>query len=108
MERTLAIAAVENLARLVEYQRGSVVSRQLIKKETGNVTLFAFDEGEGLAEHTAPFDALAHIIDGTAEIAIEGKPHTLNAGEAILMPAHESHAVKAVARFKMILTMIRS
>ena len=108
MGRKLAIATVENLARLVEYQHGSVVSRQLIKKETGNVTLFAFDEGEGLAEHTAPFDALANIIEGTAEIVIAGKPHSLNAGEAILMPAHQSHAVKAVARFKMILTMIRS
>jgi quercetin dioxygenase-like cupin family protein len=108
MERTLPIATVENLALLVEYQHGSVVSRQLIKKETGNVTVFAFDEGEGLAEHTAPFDALVHVLEGTAEISIAGEPRVVKAGEMILMPAGRPHALRAVKRFKMILTMIRS
>jgi len=95
-------------AGLVNYQDGSVVSREIVKKPTGNVTIFAFDEGQGLSEHTAPFDALAHVLEGEAEITIAGQPHHLHGGEMILMPAGQPHALKALKRFKMILTMIRS
>ena len=93
---------------LVEYQDDAVVSREVLKKPTGSITVFAFDEGQGLSEHTAPFDALAFVLEGEAEITISGKPHRLNGGEMILMPAREPHALKALHRFKMILTMIRS
>jgi len=93
---------------LVNYQDGSVVSREIVKKPTGTVTAFAFDEGQGLSEHTAPFDALVHVLEGEAEISIAGKPHRLQSGDMILMPAHQPHALKAVRRYKMILTMIRS
>jgi quercetin dioxygenase-like cupin family protein len=96
------------LAELVAYQEGAVVSRTLLKRGTGTVTLFAFDEGQGLSEHTAPFDALAHVLEGQAEIVISGKPLTARAGEAVLMPANQPHALKALTRFKMLLTMIRS
>ena len=99
---------VATLTDLVDYQRGSVVSREIIKKKTGTVTLFAFDEGQGLSEHTTPFDALVCILDGEAEITISGKPHRLSAGEMIIMPANEPHALKAVKRYKMLLVMIRS
>ena len=98
---------VIELAGLVDYQDGSVVSREVIKKKTGTVTVFAFDEGQGLSEHTAPFDALVYLLDGEAEIVISGKPFRLQAGEMIIMPASEPHALKAVKRFKMMLTMIR-
>lgn len=93
---------------LVGYQDGSVVSREIIKKETGTVTLFAFDEGQGLSEHTAPFDALVYLLDGEAEIVISGKPLRLKEGEIVIMPANQPHALKAIKKFKMILTMIRS
>jgi quercetin dioxygenase-like cupin family protein len=93
---------------LVNYQDGTIVSREIVSKKTGTVTIFAFDEGQGLSEHTVPFDALAHVLEGQAEIAISGKPHQLKEGEAIVMPANQPHVVKAVTRFKMILTMIRS
>jgi quercetin dioxygenase-like cupin family protein len=93
---------------LIEYQDGSVVSRTIIDKETGTVTLFAFDEGQGLSEHTAPFDALVHILDGKAEVTISGKPFLLKSGEMLIMPTNEPHALKAILRFKMILTMIRA
>jgi quercetin dioxygenase-like cupin family protein len=96
-----------DLAGLVQYQNGSVVSKQIIKKDIGTVTVFAFDKGEGLSEHTAPFDALVQILDGVAEISIAGNPHTVKSGEFIVMPANESHALKAVERFKMMLVMIR-
>ncbi len=92
---------------LLDYQEGSVVSRTLIDKKTGTVTLFAFDEGQGLSEHTAPFDALVHIIDGEAEITISGKGIHVKGGEMVIMPAHEPHALRALKRFKMILIMIR-
>jgi quercetin dioxygenase-like cupin family protein len=98
---------VLKLAELVAYQEGSVVSRQITKADAGNVTLFAFDAGQELSEHTAPFDALVHVLDGEAEIRISGRPFALSAGEAILMPADEPHAVRATKRFKMLLTMIR-
>lgn len=93
-------------ADLIAYQDGSVVSRMLVYKKTGTITLFAFDAGEGLSEHTAPFDAIASIIDGEAEITIDKTAHLLHEGQMIIMPAKIPHAVKANKRFKMILTMI--
>ena len=92
---------------LLDYQEGSVVSRTIIDKQTGTVTLFAFDAGQGLSEHTAPFDALVHIIDGEAEITISGKGIHVKGGEMVIMPAHEPHALRALKRFKMVLIMIR-
>jgi quercetin dioxygenase-like cupin family protein len=100
-------AEILNLVKMVSYQTGSVVSRQITKAEAGNVTMFAFDTEQELSEHTAPFDALAHVVEGEAEIVISGKSFSLKAGEAILMPADEPHAVKARTQFKMLLTMIR-
>ncbi len=93
---------------LADYQDGAIVSREIVKKPTGSVTLFAFDEGQGLSEHTAPFDALVQVLEGDVEISISGKARELKAGEMILMPANEPHALKAITRYKMILTMIRS
>ena len=98
---------VLTFAEMVNYQDAAVVSRQITKEEAGNVTLFAFDKGQGLSEHTAPFDALAHILEGEAQVIISGKPFDLQAGNAIIMPANEPHALKATQRFKMLLTMIR-
>ena len=100
-------AEILNLAEMVSYQDGSVVSRQITKAEAGNVTLFAFDEGQELSEHTAPFDALVHVVEGEVEIIISGKSYHLKSGEAIIMPANDPHAVKANGPFKMMLTMIR-
>jgi quercetin dioxygenase-like cupin family protein len=97
-----------NLENHIEYAAGSVVSKTLIKKEIGNITLFAFDQGQGLSEHTAPFDAVVHILDGSAEITIGGQPQIVNAGEMLIMPANISHALQATERFKMLLVMIRS
>ncbi len=99
---------VLKLVDLVSYQVGSVVSRQITKAEAGNVTLFAFDEGQELSEHSAPFDALAHVLEGQAEIRIAGQPYVLSGGDCIIMPGNVPHAVRAVRRFKMLLTMIRS
>ena len=101
-ERTL------KLAELVEYQEGSVVSRTIIDQKTGTLTLFAFSQGQGLSEHTAPFDALAHLLDGQAEVTISGKSYLLTEGETIIMPANKPHALKAIKAFKMLLVMIRS
>ena len=98
---------VLNMADLVNYQDGSVVSRQITKADAGNVTLFAFDKDQGLSEHTAPFDALVHILEGEAQVTISGKASDLKAGDAIIMPANEPHALKANQKFKMLLTMIR-
>jgi quercetin dioxygenase-like cupin family protein len=97
-----------HLAELVSYQDGSVVSRQITKANAGNITLFAFDQDQELSEHTAPFDALAHILDGSAEVKISGKAFQLESGDAIIMPANELHALKALSPFKMLLTMIRN
>ncbi|HSK88308.1 MAG TPA: cupin domain-containing protein [Anaerolineales bacterium] len=97
-----------NIADLVSYQDGSVVSRQITKADAGNVTLFAFDKDQELSEHTAPFDALVHVLDGDAEVRISGKAFNLKTGDAIVMPANEPHALKASTRFKMLLTMIRN
>jgi quercetin dioxygenase-like cupin family protein len=97
-----------NLESHIEYAAGSVVSKTLIKKEAGNITLFAFDQGQGLSEHTAPFDAVVHILDGKAEITIGGQPQIVSAGELLIMPANISHALQAREKFKMLLVMIRS
>lgn len=99
---------VLKMSELAAYQEGSVVSRQITKAEAGNVTLFAFDTSQELSEHTAPYDALVHILDGEAEVRISGVPYTLTAGEAIIMPANEPHALRAITPFKMLLTMIRA
>lgn len=101
-------ADVVRLIDLVNYQDGSVVSRTIVKRSTGTVTLFAFDEGQGLSEHTAAFDAIAHVLEGEAEITVAGKPLRTTAGEAVLLPANQPHALKSLSRFKMALTMIRS
>lgn len=98
---------VLHMTDLAAYQEGSVVSRQITKEEAGNMTLFAFDEGQELSEHTAPFDALAHVLEGEVEVKISGKPFNLKSGDAIIMPANEPHALKAATKFKMLLTMIR-
>jgi quercetin dioxygenase-like cupin family protein len=96
------------LADLADYQAGSVVSRTIIDKKAGTVTFFAFAEGQGLSEHTAPFDALVYIVEGEAEVVISGKPVQLTGGEMVIMPANQPHALRAISNFKMILTMIRS
>ena len=101
-------AEASRVVELASYQEGSVVSRILVHRSTGNVTLFAFDEGQELSEHTAPFDALVNVLEGKAEIVIAGKPFQLGAGEVILMPANRPHALRAISRFKMLLVMIRS
>ncbi|MCP5063474.1 MAG: cupin domain-containing protein [Ignavibacteriae bacterium] len=93
---------------LISYQDDSVISRTLVKKDTGTITLFAFDEGQGLSEHTAPFDALAQIVEGNAEIKIDGKVFSLESNEMIIMPANKPHALKALSKFKLLLTMIKS
>lgn len=93
---------------LIDYQEGAVVSREIIKRETGTVTVFAFDRGEGLSEHTAPFDAMVQVIEGKAEISISGKKNLVGTGEMIIMPANTPHALHAPERYKMMLTMIRS
>jgi quercetin dioxygenase-like cupin family protein len=101
-------AEILEITNLASYQDGAVVSRQITKAEGGNVTLFAFDRGQELSEHTAPFDALVHVLEGETEIRISGKPYQLKAGEAIIMPADAPHAVKATQKFKMLLTMIHA
>jgi quercetin dioxygenase-like cupin family protein len=102
------IGQAEELNKLVGYHEGSVVSKEIIKKDKGTVTLFAFDQGQGLSEHTAPFDALVYVFDGEVEIMISGAPRHLKAGKIIIMPANKPHALKAIERFKMILVMIRA
>jgi quercetin dioxygenase-like cupin family protein len=96
-----------NLQALVDYQDGAIVSRTVVDKDTGTVTAFAFDEGQALSEHTAPFDALVYVFDGSAEIRISGRGFPVGPGEMLIMPANKPHAVKAVSRFKMLLVMIR-
>ncbi len=99
---------VANLADLVRYQAGAVVSRMTLNKKTGSVTLFAFAEGEGLSEHTAPFDAMVYVLEGESEVTIAGEPFNVKTGDFIIMPANKSHALKAIKAFKMLLIMIRS
>jgi quercetin dioxygenase-like cupin family protein len=108
MNKEKTVAEIMNVKELVAYQKGAIVSKTLVEKETGTVTLFAFDQGQALSEHTAPFDALVQVSDGRAEIRIAGVPHLVSAGEMLVMPAHQSHALKALTPFKMMLTMIRS
>lgn len=104
----------ENLAKpmdpagLIDYQPGAVVSRTILKREKGNLTLFAFDRGEGLSEHTVPFDAIVFVLHGTAEISISGEPNVVKRGEMIIMPANQPHALKATERFKMALIMLKA
>jgi quercetin dioxygenase-like cupin family protein len=104
----LAPAQRVELASLVSYQQGSVVSRTLMNIRAGTVTLFAFDEGDGLSEHSAPYDALLHVLEGEAEVTIAGAKNRLKGGEAVILPAGKPHAVRATTKFKMLLTMIRS
>lgn len=99
---------IENLKELIDYQDDSVVSREIIRKSTGTITLFAFDKSQGLSEHTAPFDAMVQILDGEAEITISGKAYHLKEGQMIILPVNEVHALKAISKFKMLLVMIRS
>ena len=101
-------AEVKQLVDLLQYQDGSIVSRVLLKNKGGTVTLFAFDKGEGLSEHTAPFDALVVVTDGEAEVEIAGESFKVRQGETIILPANQPHAVKATSKFKMILIMIRA
>ena len=98
---------VKNLSDLVKYQENAVVSSEILKKDAGTVTVFAFDKGQGLSEHTAPFDALVNIIDGRAEVLISGKLFTVKEGEMIVMPANKPHSLKAMEKFKMLLVMIK-
>lgn len=106
--KSLSAAQVAKAIELVNYQDGAIVSREVVKKPTGTVTIFAFDKGEGLSEHRAPFDALIQVLEGEIEIMISGQLYRLQDGEMILIPAGQPHALKALKRFKMVLTMIRS
>jgi len=98
---------VLNLEEMVEYSTGGVISKQVLKSEAGNITLFSFDEGQGLTEHTAPFDAMVQILDGEALILVGGNPNLVKKGESIIMPANITHALQAEKKFKMLLTMIK-
>ena len=107
MEQSFQKGAVLHLASLIEYAEGGVISKQLIKNPAGNITLFSFDKGEGLSEHRAPFDALVQVLEGTADISVNGNLFTVKAGESIVFPANAPHALTATERFKMLLTMIK-
>ncbi|UCG81988.1 MAG: cupin domain-containing protein [Dehalococcoidia bacterium] len=102
------VAKAMRAADLVDYQEGSVVSKEIINKATGTITFFAFDEGQGLSEHTAPFDAFVYLLDGEADITISGKALRLKEGEMVILPANKPHALKAIRKFKMMLTMMKS
>lgn len=106
-EAESVLGKVIELASMIEYQSGAVVSRAIVKQKTGNVTLFAFDQGESLSEHTAPFDAMVQVLEGTVEIRIDQVPLQVSAGQTVIMPANHPHALLATSRFKMLLTMIR-
>ena len=101
------VANVLNLKELAAYQEHTIVSREMIRKPSGTMTVFAFDKGEGLSEHTAPFDAAVYLLEGEAEIRIDGKPYSVKEGEMIIMPANKPHALKAITRYKMLLVMIK-
>ena len=107
MEQSFKKGIVLHLASLVEYSEGGIISKQLIKSPAGNITLFSFYKGEGLSEHSAPFDALAQVLEGSANIVVNGQVFTVNAGESIVFPANAPHALTAIERFKMLLTMIK-
>ncbi len=107
-KKGIAVADVQILTDLIAYQDDAVVSKTLLDRGIGTITLFAFDLGQGLSEHTAPYDAFLQVTDGEAEVTISGKSFALQAGQMIIMPANEPHALKAVKRFKMLLVMIRA
>jgi len=107
MEEIFGKGKVLNFEEMVEYSSGGVISKQIMKNQSGNITLFSFDQGQGLTEHTAPFDAVVQILDGKAEILIGGNLNLVKKGESIIMPANVTHALQAVERFKMLLTMIK-
>jgi quercetin dioxygenase-like cupin family protein len=107
-ESKIGLPEVQWLAELVGYQDESVVSREIIRKDTGTITIFAFDKGQGLSEHTAPFDAFVFVVQGEVEFLISGKPYHLNQGEFVILPANSPHALKALSKFKMLLVMIKS
>lgn len=107
MQELFSKGKVLNLEEMVEYSSGGVISKQVLKNQSGNITLFSFDKGQGLTEHTAPFDAVVQVLDGEAQITIGGNPNLVRKGESIIMPANVSHALQAVEQFKMLLTMIK-
>ncbi|MDD2306957.1 MAG: cupin domain-containing protein [Prolixibacteraceae bacterium] len=107
MQELFGKGKVLNLEEMVEYSSGGVISKQVLKNQSGNITLFSFDKGQGLTEHTAPFDAVVQVLDGEAQITIGGNPNFVRKGESIIMPANVSHALQAVEQFKMLLTMIK-
>jgi len=98
---------VMDFCSIIEYSANGIISKRVLQKSNGNVSLFSFDQDQKLSEHTAPFDALIQVIEGEAEIVIDGKPYAVSAGQSIIMPAGRPHAVNAVTRFKMLLTMIK-
>lgn len=102
------LAQANNLESLIDYQKGSVVSKTIIGKKTGTVTLFAFDKGQGLSEHTAPYDAMVYIVDGEAEVTIDSKEIVVKKGEMVILPANKPHALNALSQYKMLLVMIKS
>ncbi|TWV14019.1 cupin domain-containing protein [Bacteroidaceae bacterium HV4-6-C5C] len=107
MQETFGKGTALNLKEMIEYSSGGVISKQVLKNQSGNITLFSFDEGQGLSEHTAPFDAMVQVLEGEARITIGGKDNMVKAGESIIMPANITHALHAVHSFKMLLTMIK-
>jgi len=107
MQELFGKGKVLSLEEMVEYSSGGVISKQVLKNQSGNITLFSFDKGQGLTEHTAPFDAVVQVLDGVAQITIGGNPNLVRKGESIIMPANVSHALQAVEQFKMLLTMIK-
>ncbi len=107
MQELFKKGKVLNLEEMVEYSSGGVISKQVLKNQAGNITLFSFDQGQGLTEHTAPFDAVVHVLDGEAQITIGGNSNLVKKGESIIIPANVTHALQAVERFKMLLTMIK-
>lgn len=107
MNETFPKATILNVASMIDYSDGGIISKQVLKNDVGNITLFSFDKGQGLSEHTASFDAVVQILEGEAEIIIDKKPLLLKTGESVIMPANISHALNAITRFKMLLTMIK-
>ncbi|MDD3038779.1 cupin domain-containing protein [Bacteroides sp.] len=106
MEQSFQKGVILHLTSLIEYSEGGIISKQLVKSPSGNITLFSFGKGEGLSEHRAPFDALIQVLEGTANVVLNGTPFTVKAGESIILPANVPHALTAIERFKMLLTMI--